>query len=151
MCLKEYLSNRFEEFGTQVIILNKQTQTLRPAPEYIDLIFFLGCLLYPKDIEIAMKNIAESISILGEDGEPRTLCFKTIHSYLYSFSLEKLNNLVNLKYFAFFYCHYFKDGILGGQRIERKQSMCKHFKSYTEAINLILALCQDTLKRSIEN
>ena len=61
MCLKEYLTNRFEEFGTHVIIFNKQTQTLKPAHEYIDLIFFLGCLLYPKDIELAMKNIAESI------------------------------------------------------------------------------------------
>ena len=67
-----------------------------------------------------MKNIASSIEILGEDGEIRTLSFKTIHSYLYSFSLEKLNNLVNLKYFAFFYCHYFKEGIVEGQRIERK-------------------------------
>ena len=93
---------------------------MSPAPEYVDLIFFLGCLLYPKDIELAMKNIAESIDILGEDGEIRNISFKTIHSYLYSFSLEKLNNLVNLKYFAFFYCHYFKDGILAGQRIEKK-------------------------------
>ena len=114
---------------------------MRPAPEYVDLIFFLGCLLYPKDIELAMKNIAETIDIVGEDGEMHTLSFKTIHSYLYSFSLEKLNNLVNLKYFAFFYCHYFKEGIIGEQRIEKKETMSKHFESYTEACNLILTLC----------
>jgi hypothetical protein len=116
------------------------------------LIFFLGCLLYPKDIELAMKNIAETVDVVvGEDGEVRTtLSFKTIHSYLYSFSLEKLNNLVNLKYFAFFFCHYFKDGVLAGGRLEKKASMLKHIKSYTEACNLILTLCQDTLRRSLD-
>ena len=61
-----------------------------------------------------MKSIASSIEVIGEDGETQSLSFKTIHSYLYSFSLEKLNNLVNLKYFAFFFCHYFKDGIMAG-------------------------------------
>ena len=96
-----------------------------------------------------MRNIAETVQIEGEDGEMHTLSFKTIHSYLYSFSLEKLNNLVNLKYFAFFYCHYFKEGILVERRIENKQTMSKHYESYTEACNLILALCQETLKRSI--
>jgi hypothetical protein len=117
----------------------------------VDLIFFLGCLLYPKDIELAMKNIAETIDIVGEDGESRHLSFKTIHSYLYSFSLEKLNNLVNIKYFAFFFCHYFKDRIVSGQGLERKSSMNKHLKSYTDACNLILVLCQDTLSRAIDN
>lgn len=87
---------------------------MRPSPEYVDLVFFIGCLLYPKDIELAMKSIASSIEMIGEDGETQSLSFKTIHSYLYSFSLEKLNNLVNLKYFAFFFCHYFKDGIMAG-------------------------------------
>ena len=92
-----------------------------------------------------MKDIASQIEVLptGSDnlGDHTTLSFKTVHSYLYSFSLEKLNNLVNLKYFAFFYCHYFKEGIVAGKRLERKETMRKHLTSYTEACNLILHLC----------
>jgi hypothetical protein len=64
--------------------------------------------------------------------------------------LEKLNSLVNLKFFAFFYCYYFEQGIIRGRRIENKDTMRKHFASYTEACNLILRLCQETLRRSIE-
>lgn len=96
-----------------------------------------------------MKNIALSIEIIGEDGLVKTLSFKTIHSYLYSFSLEKLNSLVNLKYFAFLFCIYFRDGIVKERRIENKDTMNKHFNSYTEACNLILKLCQYTLMRTV--
>jgi hypothetical protein len=113
----------------------------------------MGCLLYPKDIELATKGRTEEVLIkeaLGRDQGPSSMSFKTIHSYLYCFSLEKLNNLINLKYFAFFFCHYFKHGILDGNRLIRKPSIRKHLDSYTEAYNLILSLCQETLRLSIE-
>lgn len=116
-----------------------------------DLIIFLGCLLYPKDIEQATKSRNEEYKAGEQESveSTRSMSYKTIHTYLYSFSLEKLNNLINLKYFAFFFCHYFKHGILNGKRIERKLSMRRHMASYTEACNLILSLCQETLKCSI--
>jgi hypothetical protein len=52
--------------------------------------------------------------------------FKIFHSYLYSFSLEKLYILVNLELFAFFYCYYYQHVILDQKRIEKKKSMKKH-------------------------
>lgn len=61
-----------------------------------------------------------------------------------------MNSLVNLKFFAFFYCYYFEQGITQGRRIENKDTMRRHFTSYTDACNLILSLCQETLKRSVE-
>ena len=102
-------------------------------------------------MELAMKDIGSQAEKAEDEYiEGSRMSFKTVHSYLYSFSLEKLNNLVNLKYFAFFYCHYFKEGVLASHRIERKSTMRKHFTSYASACNLILRLCQDTLRRSID-
>ena len=98
-----------------------------------------------------MKDLGHQLEMSEEDyGDTGKLSYKTVHSYLYSFSLEKLNHLVNLKYFALFFCHYFNEGILAGRRVERKQTMRKHYASYTAACNLILKLCQETLRKSME-
>jgi len=98
-----------------------------------------------------MKDLGHQLEMSEEDyGDTGKLSYKTVHSYLYSFSLEKLNHLVSLKYFALFFCHYFNEGILAGRRVERKQTMRKHYASYTAACNLILKLCQETLRKSME-
>lgn len=75
--------------------------------------------------------------------------FKIFHSYLYSFSLEKLYILVNLELFAFLYCHYYRHVVLDQKRIEKKKSMKKHASSYTEAANLVLKLSQKTLAQTL--
>lgn len=66
---------------------------------------------------------------------------------MYSFSLEKLNSLVSLKYFAFIYSHYFNVMINNRNRIESKKTMFKHYCSYIEAFNLVLRLSKETLKK----
>jgi hypothetical protein len=69
-CLKEYLALRFDVFGDNVFIENVYTRTLSPSPEYIDLVLFLGCLLYPKYIERSVKqSITSSNAIYGEGGK----------------------------------------------------------------------------------
>lgn len=77
--------------------------------------------------------------------------FKQLHSYLYSFSLEKLHSLVNLKNFAFLYCHYYQEQIIHKNQVENKKSMQKHYTTYVEAFNLILRLCKETLKKALIN
>ena len=108
LCLKQYLNSRFNEFADAILINNQKRSNT--TSDFNELVFFLGCLLYPKDMDLALSDIGTE---MGDDKRDKwsgamSQKYKEIHSYLYSFSLEKLNNLVNLKYFAYFYSHYFQ-------------------------------------------
>ena len=56
--------------------------------------------------------------------------------------------MVSFKYFAFFFCAYYYEGIINGNRIEARETMSKHGEAYTEACNLIFKLCLSTIELS---
>ncbi|CDW84859.1 UNKNOWN [Stylonychia lemnae] len=164
-CIFEYINQKFPYFQADLqnlqqnrdppaLTFKQHQQRAKKVPDFNDIICFIGCLLYPKDIKNAIdcfdgKN-NERISRLTQFKD-HNVDYKTLHSYLYNFSLEKLNNLIKMKYFAFFYCHYYLDGIIKNQRIEKKVNMNKYRDSYHEASYLIFKLCQGTLVKMIES
>eukprot|EP00347_Sterkiella_histriomuscorum_P021751 403332891 len=152
-CIQNYLRDKVPVLHDFVMEEDYSNPTLNFEPESNDIIFFIGCLLYPKELWVSFQNINNQDShILSENMKVEDIedeRFKIFHSYLYSFSLEKLYILVNLELFAFFYCYYYQHVVLEQKRIEKKKSMKKHSQAYTDAANLVLRLSQKTLKESL--
>jgi hypothetical protein len=63
---------------------------------------------------------------------------KKLHEYLYQFTLKKLLNLIDMKYFSFFFCKYFKDVIIKKGRAEQNKTMVRHYLIYVDALNILL-------------
>lgn len=119
-CLQQYLSMLNKSLGNLSII--------EPLDPYLnfqldsqDLVFFLGSFLYPKFLEKAFDFASKKfkMSDLQTTIKKRNVDYRYLifHTFLYSFSLEKLYVLVNLDLFALFYCFYFKKVIVEGRKI----------------------------------
>eukprot|EP00347_Sterkiella_histriomuscorum_P020959 403335800 len=161
-CLDYYLSLKFPQLYTSLNgpYCNKSQDLGTPEPnteiftDQIEQLLFLGCLIYPKDIKITTPHLnlfrpREQAAHFPRTLKPDSLKYNILHTYMYSFSLEKLNMLVNLDFFAFFYVHYFQEKIVKQNRIQNKDSMKKHQEQYIDACNLILRLCQKSLSKKL--
>lgn len=76
------------------------------------LIFFLGSLIYPKDmIKSQMDEVHEDVSrnMRGacQDKPPQALRIIKIYHYLYRFSLERLHNFVKIPQLVILFIFYF--------------------------------------------
>ena len=113
-CLDAYIGERMGD-------LPKQLEVRREA-----LAFNLGALIYPK----------EMLQLYAHDLPKKTQVLK-IYNYLYKFSLEKLQKLINNSALVLLFARYIQ--INGNTRIEKSDNMGKYREAYLEACNIMLS------------
>mmetsp|Transcript_26370 Transcript_26370/g.25534 ORF Transcript_26370/g.25534 Transcript_26370/m.25534 type:complete len:89 (+) Transcript_26370:962-1228(+) len=83
------------------------------------------------------KMFCSNSSILKKN----KLKFHEIHSNFYYFSFIKLQQLIKLKHFAYIYCYYYKEVIVGQGRIKNKNAMQRKENDYLQACHYLLKFC----------
>ncbi|CDW84664.1 UNKNOWN [Stylonychia lemnae] len=157
-CLESFLVHSFPELAAL-----QESLKLSGAESDLNLnemIQFLGCLLYPKDMmttnkmKLGLSRYNGENSINMEDGSQSCFQwkkkFQTIHSYLYQFSLERLSSLIDLFQFAFLFCNYFQEAIVPTNRFQNKSQHQINQVAYVQTCNQLLDLCQKTLHNSLK-
>ncbi|CDW82643.1 UNKNOWN [Stylonychia lemnae] len=159
-----YLKYRFPElcskFQDQNWIMNDETQQI---PN--DLIFFFGCLIYPKEMYKSLVTDSDQYHDVNKKQQAidckvkismiSDTKMKMFHESLYLFSLEKLYNLITTELYAYFFCHYFSKQVLTTDYIENKKhnlddSVGSHYPAFVLAYNLLLQISQLTLISAIK-
>ncbi|CDW74741.1 UNKNOWN [Stylonychia lemnae] len=127
----------------------------------IDLVFFFGSFIYEKEMDRTISYLKQyylqqhqqtstpDLMALGIKFEEFTQqqYIHQIQYHLYSFSLGKLENLMNQFQFSFFFVQYYQLALVQNNIVGQKPTMAKNQCYYVEAYNLLLRGCQQTLKK----
>ncbi|CDW82891.1 UNKNOWN [Stylonychia lemnae] len=159
-----YLKYRFPELCTK---FQDQEWQMNDEKQLIpnDLMFFFGCLIYPKEMYKSLHNDYDQNEEINPKQQSQDCKIKMsmisdskmkmLHESLYSFSLEKLYDLINTELYAYFFCYYFSKQVLTTDYIENKiynldDSVGSHYPAFVIAYNLLLQLSQLTLISAIK-
>eukprot|EP00347_Sterkiella_histriomuscorum_P022867 403336861 len=152
-CLNKFFQNNFTELLSVQENLNEDLNYL----DIKEMITFLACLLYPKDISSIVKKYEkiqqESETQVQEAAEisfQNVLKFKTIHSYLYQFTLAKLSDLINKFQFAYLYCNYYQNSLQNFDYTKSKGEVEVNHVAYTQTSEQLLELCQRSIQKQYD-
>lgn len=112
-CIKAYISERMQDLE---ILLGVSEE---------DLVFHLGSLIYPKEI----------IRLYAQDNT-KNKDVLMIYNYLYKFSLERLQKLINNPCLILLFTKYLM--VNGYSRINGNKSMQKYAEAYYEACEVMI-------------
>eukprot|EP00347_Sterkiella_histriomuscorum_P000372 403376117 len=72
--------------------------------------------------------------------------FKLVHSYLYSFSLDKLSDSINQFQFAYFFCNYYQINVQPNDHtVFRNNQQPNQASAFRKTCDQLLQLCQRTI------
>lgn len=103
----------------------------------MDLLFFLGCLVYPQDAKRNVSKFLETISPDEREAKREEYLFfiQKIHEVLYKYSHEKLESFCKIPALAHLFKFYFA------------QSQDKLEASYSEGYDYVNCQCSKTLRK----
>jgi hypothetical protein len=90
-----------------------------------EFIFSLGALIYPKEMIKMQKNNQVVLYQVMK-----------IYNYLYKFSLERLQKLINNKSLIFLFGNYLEKNNFS--RVSKSENMTKYQKAYLEACKIMI-------------
>ena len=101
-----------------------------------ELEFYLGCLVYPKEMTSAKVSIYDHNNkvIRGSERTQKVRKVKELHNILYRFSMDKCDKFFNNEYLAMIFKEYIKDF---SERIEENKTLKANRDVYLAAVELI--------------
>lgn len=151
-CLKYYLQKFVHKAKKNEISAFSEDISYK---DYNQELILLGSILYPKCLEVSIGEYAEQLNNSRQHVDQRASILKKFdklkifHTYLYKFTLERLNCMVTYKYFALLYCYYFEREILREDRIQKNNTMIRCPDIYVAASNLLLKICKSTMQEAL--
>lgn len=112
-----------------------------------EILFYLGCLVYPKEMISSRVGLydEEGRILKGKERANKVKRIKELHNFLYNFSMEKWEKFFENPYL----CIVFQAYISGDpKRIETNSTMNKNRLVYRGAIDLIDRKIESSLKKS---
>lgn len=107
---------------------------LPTAHPKMELLFFLGCLVYPQDTKRNVEKFISSEESTQEKSSNYLSLIQKIHDILYKYSHEKLESFCKVPALAHLFCHYYET------------SSDKTDPNYSEGYDYVHDQCQKTLR-----
>ena len=159
--LRDWRKYFTDKFQVKMIKKNKNPQKLEKeldefvelhfwklSPKMIkDVKFYLGCLVYPKELVSNRAGLYDenSNSIKGSERSKKIKKIKELHTFLYNFSLEKWEKFFENEALWKIFLHYIQ---MIEDRIKNSSTMNNNREVYMAALKLIMAKIESKLSLS---
>jgi hypothetical protein len=111
---------------------SSDTKEFEPTHQSMDILFYLGALLYPQDTKRNVMKFGGGLS-----KKQRLDLIQKVHDVLYKYSHEKLDYFCNVPALAFLFKHYYEN-VANGDKDDAE---------YFEAMRHVIGECNKTLKK----
>ena len=140
-------AKKLSKLGTILESFVETYFTVHSQPVKREILFYLGCLVYPKEMITSRVGLYdENGKILkGTERAKKVKKIRELHNFLYNFSMEKCEMFFENPYL----CIIFRAYINGSPtRIETNSTMSKNSRVYRGAIDLLNVKIDNTLSKS---